>query len=163
MKNLYKLPARIDHLAIAVVDIEEALFLYQGILGFTLLNRREVKGEFSGMLAAELDANGFTIVLVQGTSENSQVTQYINEYGPGVQHVAIEVEDVQYLIDTLQSKGMEFATDIIHGKNLVQVFTKRERNSGMMFEFIKKREVDSQFEANNIQDLFQQLETSGAY
>ncbi|KAF7767748.1 hypothetical protein PCIT_a3836 [Pseudoalteromonas citrea] len=163
MKNLYKLPARIDHLAIAVHDIDEALFLYQGILGFELLNKREVSGEFSGMLSAELDANGFTIVLIQGTGEASQVTKYINEYGSGVQHVAIEVEDMDYLVNTLRSKGMEFSTSVINGKNLVQIFSKRDKNSGMMFEFIKKQQVNSGFEKSNIQDLFQQLEDSGAY
>lgn len=163
MKDLYKLPARIDHIAIAVHDIEEALFLYQGILGFTLLNRRVVEGEFSGMMAAELDAKGFNIVLIQGTSDNSQVTKYVEEYGAGVQHIAIEVEDMEYLVRTLQSKGLEFATNIIQGKQLLQVFTKRNKNCGMMLEFIKKQTVDSEFEKNNIQELFEQLEASGAY
>ena len=41
MKNLLKLPARVDHVAIAVEDLDEALFLYQGVLGFELKNRRE--------------------------------------------------------------------------------------------------------------------------
>jgi 4-hydroxyphenylpyruvate dioxygenase-like putative hemolysin len=163
VKELYKLPTRIDHLAIAVLDIEEALFLYQGILGFTLLKRREVKGEFSGMISAELDANGFNIVLIQGTSELSQVSQYIKEYGPGVQHIAIEVEDVQHLVDTLEGKGMEFVTNVINGKNLIQVFSKRDKNSGMMLEFIKKTQANAEFETNNINQLFEQLETNGAY
>jgi methylmalonyl-CoA epimerase len=163
MKNLYKLPVRIDHIAIAVVNLDEALFLYQDILGFEVINRREVQGEFSGMLAAELDAHGFSIVLIQGTGETSQVSQYIEEYGPGVQHIAIEVEDMESLVEVLENKGLEFATNIINGKNLMQVFTKRVRNCGMMFEFIKKQERNSEFEANNIQDLFQQLEASGAY
>jgi methylmalonyl-CoA/ethylmalonyl-CoA epimerase len=163
MKKLYKLPTRIDHIAIAVVDLEEALFLYQGILGFELLKKREVKGVFSGMIAAELDAHGFNIVLIQGTGESSQVSQYIKEYGPGVQHIAIEVEDMESLVATLQSKGMEFATNVINGKNLMQIFTQRDRNCGMMLEFIKKQSSDSEFETNSIQDLFQQLEASGAY
>ncbi|MFT4928345.1 MAG: methylmalonyl-CoA/ethylmalonyl-CoA epimerase [Phenylobacterium sp.] len=163
MKKLYKLPARIDHIAIAVTDLEEALFLYQGILGFELLKKREVKGEFSGMIAAELDAHGFTIVLIQGTGESSQVSQYVKEYGPGVQHIAIEVEDMESLVHTLQSKGMEFATNIINGKNLMQIFSKRDRNCGMMFEFIKKQDGNAEFEKNSIQELFQQLEASGAY
>ncbi|NQZ20710.1 MAG: VOC family protein [Colwellia sp.] len=163
MKKLYKLPARIDHIAIAVVDLDEALFLYEGILGFELLKKREVKGEFSGMIAAELDAHGFNIVLIQGTGETSQVSQYVNEYGPGVQHIAIEVEDMDSLVETLESKGMEFATNIINGKNLMQIFTKRNRNCGMMFEFIKKLNSDSEFEKNSIQDLFEQLEANGAY
>lgn len=163
MKDLLKLPARIDHLAIAVKDLEEGLFLFQHVLGFKLLRKREIKGEFSGMLAAEVDAHGFNIVLIQGTCEKSQVTQYVKEYGPGVQHVAIEVEDMEGLVDELQEKGMEFATNIINGKNLLQIFSKRDRNSGMMFEFIKKATAKDEFEKNNIQDLFQQLEASGAY
>lgn len=163
MKDLLKLPARIDHIAIAVEDLEEALFLYQGILGFELLNRREVKGEFSGMVSAELSAHGFSIVLIQGSSETSQVTQYIKEYGPGVQHIAIEVEDMQGIVDDLEGKGFEFATNIIRGKNLLQIFSKRDRNCGMMFEFIKRRDNEDGFETNNIQDLFEQLEANGAY
>lgn len=163
MKDLYKLPARIDHIAIAVHDIEEALFLYQGILGFNLVNRRVVEGEFSGMIAAELDAHGFNIVLIQGAGDKSQVSQYVNEYGPGVQHVAIEVDDMDCLISTLQSKGLEFATNVIQGKELLQIFTKRNKNCGMMLEFIKKQTVDSEFEKNNIQELFEQLEANGAY
>ncbi|WP_462156464.1 VOC family protein [Pseudoalteromonas piscicida] len=163
MKKLYKLPARIDHIAIAVLDLEEALFLYQGVLGFELIAKREVCGEFSGMLSAELDAHGFNIVLIQGTCESSQVSQFISKYGPGVQHIAVEVEDIDALVSTLEKKGMEFATSIIKGKNLLQVFTKRDCNSGMMIEFIKKRAEDSRFEKNNIEDLFQQLEASGAF
>ena len=58
---------------------------------------------------------------------------------------------------------MEFATNIINGKSLMQIFTKRNPNCGMMFEFIKKLNCDSEFEKNNIQELFQQLEASGAY
>ncbi|MCF2857591.1 VOC family protein [Pseudoalteromonas sp. SMS1] len=163
MKNLYKLPARIDHIAIAVMDLEEALFLYQGLLGFELVQKREIKGEFSGMHSAELSAHGFNIVLIQGVDENSQVSQYVKQYGPGVQHIAIEVEDMDKLVSTLENKGMEFATKIINGKNLMQIFTKRNPNCGMMIEFIKKQQIDSRFEKNNIQDLFQQLEASGAY
>lgn len=163
MKDFYKLPARIDHVAIAVVDLEDALFLYRDVLGFELLKKREVNGEFSGMLSAELDAHGFNIVLIQGTNDSSQVTQYVNDYGPGVQHIAIEVDDMESLVESLKNKGMEFATNVINGKNLMQIFTRRMRNCGMMFEFIKKQQTDSEFEKKNIEDLFQQLESNGAY
>jgi len=163
MKKHYTLPARIDHIAIAVQDLEEALALYQGILGFELIKKREIQGQFSGMVSAELDANGFNIVLIQGADESSQVNQYIKEYGPGVQHVAIEVEDMDNLVDDLEDKGMEFATNIINGKNLLQIFTKRNKNCGMMLEFIKKQSGDAVFEKNNIEGLFQQLEANGAY
>jgi methylmalonyl-CoA/ethylmalonyl-CoA epimerase len=154
---------RIDHVAIAVRDLKEALFLYQDIFGFELLAEREVKGAFSGMISAELSAGGFSIVLIQGTDPDSQVSRYIAEYGPGVQHIAVEVEDVRALAILLKESGVQFATDVIDGDGLVQIFTRREGNSGMMFEFIQRRDNAEGFEPGNIQQLFNQLETSEAY
>lgn len=154
---------RIDHVAIAVRNIDEALILYQDILGFSLRERREVNGAFSGMKSAELDAGGFYIVLVQGTSPESQVSRYIEEYGPGVQHIAIEVDNVELLAETLIRSGIKFATSIIRGEGLIQIFTQREKNSGMMFEFIQRVENSQGFETGNIQQLFEQLEAEKAY
>lgn len=154
---------RVDHVAIAVEDIDKALFLYEEIFGFKLMKRRTVEGEFTGMRAAELDAGGFSIVLVQGTSPESQVSRYVAEYGTGVQHLAVEVEDVESLVATLKESGVEFATDLIRGDDLLQAFTKRERNTGMMIEFIQRAHGQSGFETHNINQLFKQLESNDAY
>jgi len=154
---------RIDHIAIAVRDIEKALSLYRDVFGFALLKRREVSGAFSGMRSAELDAGGFSIVLVQGTDPKSQVCRYIDEYGPGVQHVAIEVDDVVAAAENLKRTGAIFATSVISGEGLIQIFTQREDNTGMMFEFIQRAKNTQGFEAGNIQELFKQLEEKDAY
>lgn len=163
MKKYLNKATNIDHIAIAVVDIEEALLLYEGVFGFELIKRREIKGEFSGMKSAELDAGGFSIVLVQGTDPASQVSRYIDEYGPGVQHVAIAVDDVEDVSKKLSAAGANFATNIIRGDGLIQIFTQREKNSGMMFEFIQRTSKKEGFDPANIQQLFEQLETSDAF
>jgi methylmalonyl-CoA/ethylmalonyl-CoA epimerase len=163
MKKYLGNNTRIDHIAIAVKNLDEALFLYQDIFGFTLLKKREIEGAFSGMRSAELDAGGFSIVLVQGTNPDSQVSRYIDEYGPGVQHVAIEVDDVESLTEILKESGVAFATSVIRGEGLIQVFTQRENNSGMMIEFIQRVQNSKGFEAGNIQQLFEQLETNNIY
>ncbi|HEX7640836.1 MAG TPA: VOC family protein [Noviherbaspirillum sp.] len=162
MKKYLGSNTRIDHIAIAVRDIDEALFLYRDVFGFELLQRREISGRYSGMVSAELNAGGFSIVLVQGTDPESQVNRYIQEFGPGVQHVAIEVDDVESVAKTLTTSGVQFATDVIRGDGLIQIFTKREDNSGMMFEFIQRARGTEGFEAPNIQQLFQQLEANNA-
>lgn len=163
MKKYLGSNTRVDHIAIAVKDIEQALYLYQEIFGFTLVKRREIVGAFSGMKSAELNAGGFFIVLVQGTSPESQVSRYIEEYGPGVQHIAVEVDDVQLLSETLSESGIKFATSIIRGEEITQIFTQRESNSGMMIEFIQRTDNSKEFEAGNIQQLFEQLEENSAY
>ncbi len=163
MKKFLGHKARIDHVAIAVRDLDEALFLYESVFGFELLQQREVTGEFSGMRSAELCAGGFSIVLVQGTEKNSQVSRYIDAYGPGVQHIAIDVQDIEGVTEKLRNSGVQFSTNLINGENLIQIFTKRDKNSGMMFEFIKRVEKSAGFEKNNIQSLFEQLEAAEAY
>jgi methylmalonyl-CoA/ethylmalonyl-CoA epimerase len=163
MKKYLGNNTRIDHIAIAVRDIEEALYLYQDIFGFELTKRREVQGAFSGMKSAELNAGGFSLVLVQGTDPQSQVSRYVEEYGPGVQHIGVEVDDVAKLADLLTESGVRFATDVIRGEGLIQVFTKRETNTGMMFEFIERVKTNDGFETGNIKQLFEQLEAGDAY
>ncbi len=118
---------------------------------------------FSGMKSAELDAGGFSIVLVQGTDPASQVSRYIDEYGPGVQHVAIAVDDVEDLSKKMSAAGVKFATNIIRGDGLIQIFTQREKNSGMMLELIQRTTQKDGFDPANIQKLFEQLETSDAF
>jgi methylmalonyl-CoA/ethylmalonyl-CoA epimerase len=163
MKKYLSSFTRVDHVAIAVKDLEEAVFLYQDVFGFELIKKREVFGEFSGMKSAELDAGGFSIVLIQGTCPDSQVTRYVDEYGPGVQHIAIEVNNLEAVFKTLDASGVKFVTDLIKGNNLVQIFTQRDKNSGMMIEFIQRKNNTDGFETNNIQQLFNQLEANDAY
>lgn len=163
MKKYLGTNSRVDHVAIAVKDIEEALLLYRDLFGFEVLKHREIQGAFSGMKSVELDAGGFSIVLVQGTGPESQVSRYIDEYGPGVQHIAVAVDDVEALSDKLKATGVKFATSVIRGDGLVQIFTQRESNCGMMFEFIERVSTVPGFEQSNIQQLFEQLEASEVY
>ncbi len=159
--NVHRM-GKVDHVAIAVRDLDAAVEMYQSVLGFALLKRREVQGRFSGMRSAELDAGSFTIVLIQGTDPASQVCRFVDRYGPGVQHVAIVVDDIEATARQLTAAGAQFATEIIRGDGLLQLFTKREDNTGMMFEFIERTDVQG-FQAQNIQQLFDQLERTSAY
>ncbi|AWK41000.1 glyoxalase [Photorhabdus sp. S15-56] len=147
---------KIDHLAIAVVSLDKALSMYVEMLGFTLVERRVTKGVTTAMESAILQGNGYTLVLLQGTESQSQVTQYVEQYGPGVQHVAFEVENLEEVVAELEENGIEFSTQIIRGGNLKQIFTKRDSESGMMFEFLERH--GEGFEEENINNLFRQLE-----
>jgi methylmalonyl-CoA/ethylmalonyl-CoA epimerase len=148
---------KIDHLAIAVLDLEKSIYFYTALLGFKLLERRETYGEKTGMISAVLDAGNFTIVLLQGTQSHSQVSRYIEHYGPGVQHVAFEVKGIDSVAAKLQESGVQFATNVIQGDGLKQIFTKREPLSGMMIELIERTQVTG-FQEQNVNSLFRQLE-----
>ncbi len=153
---------KIDHIAIAVPDLEASIAFYQK-LGFTQVRRRRTAGDATEMVSAVLQAGAIIVVLVQGTAPGSQVSRYIDNYGPGVQHIAFEVRDVEKLMHELKDVGVEFSTTLIQGCEIRQAFTARDRGSGMMYEFIERQTNDGDFTDESVQDLFEQLERNDAY
>ncbi|HZV73803.1 MAG TPA: chorismate mutase family protein [Conexibacter sp.] len=152
----------IDHVAIAVCDLDAAIAYYGGVLGFELRERRQISGRISGMDSAVMEAGGVKFVLVQGDSPESNVSRYIEAYGPGVQHVAIEVPDPQEAFDDLRARGCDLLTGIIHGPGLDQIFTKREPTSGIQLEIIARAENDG-FDPRNVQELFEAMERENVF
>jgi len=153
----------IDHIAIAVRDLEQAIVFYRDVLGFTLMRRLSIRGRSTGMISAEMELNGIRFVLCQGTEEASQVTRLIDEYGPGVAHIAMRVQDVHQTVDDLAARGMAFDTNVIEGPGLRQAFTSRCANSGLSFEFIERETGQDGFVETNVEQLFNQLEAKDAF
>ena len=153
---------KIDHIAIAVRDLESAIEFYTGTLGFRLVRRLQITGRRTGMISAELEHDQIKFVLCQGTEPESQVSQLIANYGPGVAHIALEVDDVETTVAGLRDQGVSFDTNVIAGPGLQQAFSSRCANSGLSFEFIR-RTSEQGFLETNVQQLFEQLENAGVY
>ncbi|MDP9968070.1 methylmalonyl-CoA epimerase [Variovorax paradoxus] len=158
-ENLF---SNIDHIAIAVRELDPAIHFFVEILGFNLVRRRKVAGEKTGMIAADLNYNGIKFVLLQGTDPDSQVSKLIKNFGPGIAHIALAVDDIESAVDKLSKRGLTFDTTIISGAGLRQTFTSRDFNSGLSFEFIE-RCGEENFLDQNVQELFSQLERRDVY
>jgi len=152
----------IDHIAIAVRDLDEAIAFYTQKLRFTLIRRLEIKGSRTGMISAEIQSGEIKLVLCQGTDPDSQVSKLVRDYGPGVAHVALSVRNATDAVTSLSNAGMTFDTSVIGGPNLRQAFSSRDINSGMAFEIIERNGEEGFLEAN-INELFDQLEASDSY
>lgn len=153
---------RIDHVAIAVRDLEAAIAHFRDHYGFDVCERRTVSGTVSGMDSATLRAGGVTFVLCEGDSPHSNVSRYVEYYGPGVQHIAIAVRDQRELLDDLFERGADLLTGIINAPGLDQSFTKREPNSGIQLEFVSRTDNDG-FHDANVQELFMAMEREDVY
>jgi methylmalonyl-CoA/ethylmalonyl-CoA epimerase len=158
---LSKYARSIDHVAIAVRDLEESITFYTDVLGFELKERRRTEGKNTAMVSAVLKAGPITVVLLQGTSPDSQVSKFVEHYGAGVQHLAIGVEDLPQMAEDLKASGLEFDTNVIQSPGLRQIFSARDKGSGMMFEFIERMGGD--FSDQSVQQLFEQLEKKDAF
>lgn len=158
---LGKYAKAVDHIAIAVNDLEEGIRFYSEQYGYQLHERRRTEGRTTSMVSAVMKAGPITIVLLQGTSPESQVSKYVEHYGPGVQHIAIEVDDLPAMAEELKEAGVKFDTSVISSPGLRQIFTHRDENSGMMYEFIQRMGGD--FSDESVKNLFEQLEAKDNY
>ena len=153
----------IDHVALAVRDLDQAVLLFRDVLGFSLRKKRVIRGETTGMLSAEMEKDGLNFVLCQGMEERSQVSRLVSEFGPGVAHIAVCVDDVSKAAKELSQRGLGFDTGVIKGQGLTQTFTTRCQNTGLCLELISRAEGKEDFEEDNVQSLFEQLEQSGRF
>jgi len=94
----------LDHIGIAVKDMEKSIELYRDILGLTL--ERTVKVESEKVQISFFSAGGSRIELLQGTDEESPITKFINKRGEGIHHLAFRVDDVEKALEALKEKGV---------------------------------------------------------
>lgn len=95
---------RIDQIAIAVPDLDEALALYERAFGLTPEYREVVDSD--GVEEAMLNVGGVYIQLLQATREDSPIAKYLAKNGPGLHHLGFGVESVGDTLDHLREEGV---------------------------------------------------------
>jgi methylmalonyl-CoA/ethylmalonyl-CoA epimerase len=103
-------PLGIHHVGIAVVDLEEAVATYTHFLGGTLEHRDVVQDQ--GVEAASVLVGAGRVELLAPIAVDTPVGRFLAKRGPGVHHVAYEVEDVGAALDDLAAAGAELIDTI---------------------------------------------------
>src|SRR5947209_5058856 len=99
------LPKRIDHVAIIVRDIEQALAFYRDTLGITPDEIREVPTEQVRIAFLPLGGpGGSEIELIEPTADSS-LTRFLEKRGEGLHHICLEVDDIDAVLAEMQEKG----------------------------------------------------------
>jgi methylmalonyl-CoA/ethylmalonyl-CoA epimerase len=96
---------RIDHVAIVVDDIDEALTFWRDALGLELGRVEDVPEQHS--VVAFLPTQEAEIELVKPTDSESGVARFLKRRGPGVHHICFEVDDLDDCLATLQGRGLQ--------------------------------------------------------
>jgi methylmalonyl-CoA epimerase len=92
---------RLDHVAIAVNNLEESLKFYQEQLGLECLPIEIV--EEQGVRVAKLELDNTHIELLEPLSADSPVGKFLAQRGPGIHHICIGVNDIREELDNLSS------------------------------------------------------------
>jgi len=94
----------VDHIGIAVKSIDEALKLWEEVLGIKCTGREEV--EEQKVVTAFLPLGDTEIELLEPTSPESPVSKFMEKRGEGIHHLALRVENIEAALEELKGKGI---------------------------------------------------------
>jgi len=95
---------RVEHVAIAVRNIDEVVRLFRDTLGLPLEYEHAYPQYQSRM--AMFPVGETYLELLQGTAESSDIAQWVAAHGQGLYHVCLEVPDIEAALDELRGKGV---------------------------------------------------------
>lgn len=129
---------RIDHIAIVVDDIQNALEFWQGALGLKLEQVEDVPEQKA--VVAFLPTGESEVELVKPTTDDSGVARFLLKRGPGMHHICFEVVGIQAILDDLKSKGVRLINEtptIGAGGNRI-AFIHPESTQGVLVELYER-------------------------
>ncbi len=94
---------KINHIAVAVSDLEEAAHFYQNILGLSLGGVEVVEAQKARVGFFKIGESN--IELVQPSAPDSSLTKFLEAKGPGIHHICLEVEDIEKEIKAYLERG----------------------------------------------------------
>jgi methylmalonyl-CoA/ethylmalonyl-CoA epimerase len=95
----------IDHVGVAVEDLDAAIELYEGTLGMPVAHRETVDAQ--GVEAVLLDVGPSHVELLRPLSGDTAVGKFLAKRGPGLHHVAYRVDDIDAALTQLRDQGVE--------------------------------------------------------
>ena len=96
--------ARLDHIGIAVSDIEAALAFYRDALGLEIDAPEEVTSQ--RVRAHFIPAGEAALELLEATADDSPIAKYLARRGPGLHHITLRVDDIRAALEQLKARGV---------------------------------------------------------
>lgn len=129
---------QIDHIGIAVSDLESSVSFYTNILGLTCYGYETVESEH--VRVAFLKIGEVSLELLQGLNDQSAITKFIKKKGEGIHHIALRVENANEDLGELKRNGIQLINETAkvgaHG-NLVG-FLHPHSTKGVLLELCQR-------------------------
>ena len=132
---------RIDHVAIIVRDIEQALVFYRDILDITPSEIKEVPTEHVRIAFLPMGGpGGSEIELIEPTTPDSSVARFLEKRGEGLHHICLEVADIDAALAEMQEKGVPVLDKqpriAAEGR---AIFLHPKASNGVLLELVEKK------------------------
>ena len=131
---------KIDHIAVAVKDLDREIEKYRDVLGLELVGIETVPEQ--KVRVAVFRVGEVAIELLEPVAEDSPISSFLEKRGGGIHHIALEVEDLTEEIGTLREKGVEMLDSRprrgAHGARIA--FASPRYFSGVLMELTQREE-----------------------
>lgn len=129
----------IDHIGIAVADLEKAVQTYEKLLNSPCLKREVIHTE--KVETAFFDTGESKVELLGATQPDSVIAKYVDKKGQGLHHIAFEVEDIQAELERLKNAGFTLLNNEpgVGADNKWVAFVHPKDNEGVLVELCQTR------------------------
>ena len=129
---------KIDHLGIAVEEIESSLGFWGDSLGLENVHTEVVEDQM--VRVAMLPVGESRIELLEPTSDESPVARFIQKRGPGIHHIAIEVSDIEASLKKLRENGARLIDEKprLGAEGCLIAFVHPKSAGGVLIELVQR-------------------------
>ena len=129
---------KIEHVAIAVDDLEAAVSHYSDVWGLEVSHRERVADQ--GVEEVMLRIGDTFLQLLGATGPDTTVGRFLERRGEGLHHIAYEVDDLEATLASLKAKGVEMIDDEprLGGRGHMVAFVHPKSNHGLLVELIQR-------------------------
>lgn len=127
----------INHIGVAVTDLDAAIGFYNATLGLELKEVKELPER--GLKVAFLEADGTLIELLAPLGEGSQISKFLERRGEGIHHMCLEVDDIEAELERLRGAGVRTLSEKpeIGAEGLPVAFLHPKSCNGVLLELIQ--------------------------
>jgi methylmalonyl-CoA/ethylmalonyl-CoA epimerase len=132
--------ARVDHIGVAVEDLDGALQLYGGTLAMPVAHREVV--EEQGVEAVLLDVGENHVELLRPLGADTPVGKFLAARGPGLHHVAYQVQDIEAALERLRGEGVRLIDERprVGIRGSLVAFLHPKASNGVLTEIVQPAE-----------------------
>ena len=132
---------KIDHIGIATHGIDAAAKFYRDVLGLEVAETEEVPEQ--KVRVAMLPIGESRIELLEATCDESPISRFLEKRGPGIHHIAVQVDDIRVALEGLKQKGARLIDE--HPRTgaggCLVAFVHPSSAGGVLIELVQNRVV----------------------
>lgn len=130
---------KLEHIGIAVKDIEGHLSIWRDLLGFRLKMITEAPEQ--KVRVAMIDIGGVTVELLEPTSDDSTIYKFIEKRGEGLHHLSFEVDDLEKSMEDLKRRGARMIDEVPRkGAHAAKIAFIHPRSTGAVLIELSQKE-----------------------